>query len=318
MSDEHKTITNEDGIGFVKDYTPKYNFVIPYFDIATWHDYLEDNFRSIDALFNYIYEIKQYKGKWTNNTLYNVDDTLFVGDTNSQYEGRLIKVLVEHTTTDVDFDTYYAANPTYYELFDDASAAAVYAQEAKEARNDAVEAATNASTSETNAKSSEDKSLLYKNAAQTSELNAYNYSQTALSSKTSAIVAAKIAQLSAIVVSNVSVDKSNWLDTTSRADLSELFKATYAKYKTIECYSNVSISNEIDISTSNVTGVICFNPNEIITGNYAPISDMSITKGIQPYYKIVFNIYAKELPNDTFTLPRVVCYVKGIVNDDGI
>lgn len=38
-------------LGQIKDYTPNFNLIIPRFDIATWHDYMESNFRSIDALF---------------------------------------------------------------------------------------------------------------------------------------------------------------------------------------------------------------------------------------------------------------------------
>lgn len=137
MSD---VIYNETGIGDLKGKTPNYNFNIPYFDIATWHDYIEENFRSIDALFHYIYEIKQYKGKWENNTTYNVNDVLFITDDNSEYVGRIIKVKLEHTTSDKSFDEFYLENSSYYEILADPNYAYFYAKEAEVARDEAVNA----------------------------------------------------------------------------------------------------------------------------------------------------------------------------------
>lgn len=117
--------------GSIKDYTPNFNLIIPEFNITGWHDYLEENFRSIDALFYNLFGINNYKGVWTNNTVYNVDDVLFVGE-DTTYSGRLIKVLVEHTTAgDGNFTQFFEENPTYYELFADASTAQIYAQLAK-------------------------------------------------------------------------------------------------------------------------------------------------------------------------------------------
>jgi hypothetical protein len=123
-------------LGQIKDYTPNFNLIIPRFDIATWHDYMESNFRSIDALFFNMFGINQYRGEWQNSTTYQVGDVLFIGDPNSQYTGRLVKVLVLHTTTANDsFDVYYAHNPINYDLFMDAAAAE---QAAKLARDWAI------------------------------------------------------------------------------------------------------------------------------------------------------------------------------------
>lgn len=123
-------------LGQIKDYTPNFNLIIPRFDIATWHDYMESNFRSIDALFFNMFGINQYRGEWQNSTTYQVGDVLFIGDPNSQYTGRLVKVLVAHTTTANDsFDVYYAHNPINYDLFMDAAAAE---QAAKLARDWAI------------------------------------------------------------------------------------------------------------------------------------------------------------------------------------
>lgn len=136
-------IYNETGIGNLKDKTPFYNFNIPYFDIATWHDYIEENFRSIDALFHYLYEIKQFKGKWENNTSYEVNDVVFIADTESEFNGKLVKVLIEHTTSDKTFDEFYTENSEYYELFLDANAAEDFAIEAQNAAESAQQAEIN-------------------------------------------------------------------------------------------------------------------------------------------------------------------------------
>lgn len=118
--------------GSIKDYTPNFNLIIPEFNITGWHDYLEENFRSIDALFYNLFGINNYKGIWTNNTVYNVGDVLFIGEDTS-YSGRLIKVLVQHTTAGTgNFTEFFTANPSYYELFADASTAQLFAQEAKD------------------------------------------------------------------------------------------------------------------------------------------------------------------------------------------
>lgn len=123
-------------LGQIKDYTPNFSLIIPRFDIATWHDYMESNFRSIDALFFNMFGINQYRGEWQNSTTYQVGDVLFIGDPNSQYTGRLVKVLVLHTTTANDsFDVYYSHNPINYDLFMDAAAAE---QAAKLARDWAI------------------------------------------------------------------------------------------------------------------------------------------------------------------------------------
>ena len=66
--------------GSIKDYTPNFEFIIPEFNITGWHDYLEENFRSIDALFYNLFGINNFKGQWKNSTVYNVDDVVFIGE----------------------------------------------------------------------------------------------------------------------------------------------------------------------------------------------------------------------------------------------
>ena len=123
-------------IGNIKDYTPNYKFIIPKFDTATWHDYIESNFRSIDALLYNIFVVNGYKGEWMNSTLYEVGSVLFIGDGNGDFTGKLFKVLVEHTTpNDGNFETFYENNPDNYEQFADFDAAERAAQLAKDWAN---------------------------------------------------------------------------------------------------------------------------------------------------------------------------------------
>lgn len=123
-------------IGNIKDYTPNYKFIIPKFDTATWHDYIESNFRSIDALLYNIFVVNGYKGEWTNSTLYEVGSVVFIGDDNGDFTGKLFKVLVEHTTPNSgNFKTFYENNPDKYEQFADFDAAERAAQLAKDWAN---------------------------------------------------------------------------------------------------------------------------------------------------------------------------------------
>lgn len=115
--------------GTIKDYTPNFNLIIPEFNITGWHDYIEDNFRSIDALFYNIFGIQNYVGAWKRLTSYTIGQIIFISDTtNDNYMGKLYKVLVDHTTTDTDFDNFWDEHPTYYERFLDSSSAEQYAQ----------------------------------------------------------------------------------------------------------------------------------------------------------------------------------------------
>ena len=118
-------------LGTIKDYTPNFNLIIPEFNISGWHDYLEENFRSIDALFYNLFGINNYSGIWEKLTSYTAGQVVFIGE-DTNYSGRLVKVLVDHTTTNDDFSTFFANNPTYYEFFADASTAQYYAQQAKD------------------------------------------------------------------------------------------------------------------------------------------------------------------------------------------
>lgn len=121
----------------IKTRTPNFKFLIPEFNTATWHDELEQNFRSIDALFYNLFGIIGFSGIWKTDALYTVGQVLFIGEDNgSKYEGRLVKIV--HDTNTGGFSTFseaISANPNDYELFSDASAAQIYAELAKDWAN---------------------------------------------------------------------------------------------------------------------------------------------------------------------------------------
>lgn len=135
-----------DRIGSIKDYTPNFKMIIPRFDLATWHDYIEENFRNIDALFFNLFGINNYSGPWKQITSYKKGQVLFISDDRNingeetEYSGRLVKVLVDHTTDNSDyFSVFYNLHPEYYELFADASTAQKYAQIAQNNANSTAE-----------------------------------------------------------------------------------------------------------------------------------------------------------------------------------
>lgn len=196
--------------GSIKAYTPKYKLIIPQFNIATWHDYIEEDFRLIDALFYNLFEIQNFAGQWKQLTKYLKDDVVFIGDdykvdengnllhdTNgnlipSEFSGRLVKVLVEHTTDNsVYFSQYYVRNKINYEFFADASAAQKWALEAKTAKEQTEEIAANIEEIEQNV-------ITYKNTAQTAAQNALTSQNTAQTSATNAETYKNSAQSSAI------------------------------------------------------------------------------------------------------------------------
>lgn len=153
--------------GTIKDYTPNFKLIIPQFNIATWHDYIENDFRAIDALFHNLFDVQQYRGVWTKLTTYNPKDVVFIGEdkvidengaeVDSEYSGRLYKVKVYHTTeTQSDyFSDYYTQHPDYYEPLIDTSILEQLKNETELARDVAVGAKDAASVSATEAKTAE-------------------------------------------------------------------------------------------------------------------------------------------------------------------
>ena len=134
---------SKERIGSIKDHTPNFKIIIPRFDLATWHDYIEENFRNIDALFFNLFGINNYSGSWKQITEYKQGQVLFIGDdldingNVTEFSGRLVKVLVDHVTDNSDyFNVFYNLHPEYYELFADASTAQIYAQQAQSYKNE--------------------------------------------------------------------------------------------------------------------------------------------------------------------------------------
>ena len=123
--------------GSIKDYTTNFKFIIPEFNIATWHDYIEENFRSIDALFHNLFGINGFSGIWKTNSQYTVGQVLFVGEDNgSMYEGRLLKIVNDTNTAGFStFSEAIEAHPKDYELYADASSAQIFSELAKDWAN---------------------------------------------------------------------------------------------------------------------------------------------------------------------------------------
>lgn len=153
--------------GTIKDYTPNFKLIIPQFNVATWHDYMEDNFRAVDAMFHNLFDIQQYKGVWKKLTSYEPKDVVFIGEdkitnddgveVDSEFSGRLYKVKVYHTTeTQSDnFSEYYAQHPEYYEPLLDTSIIEQLKSETEFARDVAISAKDDASLSASEAKNAE-------------------------------------------------------------------------------------------------------------------------------------------------------------------
>ena len=100
----------------IEEYTKNFKFMIPEFNVATWHTEIKENFKAIDALIANFVQSQQYKGAWKQVTQYYVGDLVYISDEDSNNYGGLFKVLVDHITTGDDFDTFLGNNPTYYNL----------------------------------------------------------------------------------------------------------------------------------------------------------------------------------------------------------
>ena len=291
MSD---VIYNETGIGDLKGKTPNYNFNIPYFDIATWHDYIEENFRNIDALFHYIYEIKQYKGKWENNTLYKVDDVLFINDDNSQYNTRLVKVLIEHITSDQSFDEFFNENQDKYKLMADASTAYNYARIAEEASIEATKTAEDVKSIEN---SIEEINNSLQNELNVTKINNIN------------------SKLYPFIVNNVKVATNSWISSNNVNKLSEIFKENYKYTTTI-----IAIPKILEISADKfyngaITGSVVFTSDDAISGNFAPIAYFSGSYSTNDGPLLYCQIFCKEIPQKDTIIPTVMFYWKEIIDD---
>ena len=100
----------------IEEYTKNFKFMIPDFNVATWHTEIKENFVAIDALIANFVQAQQFQGAWKQVTLYHVGDLVYIGDKDSVKYGGLYKILVEHTTSGDNFDTYLSQHPEYYKL----------------------------------------------------------------------------------------------------------------------------------------------------------------------------------------------------------
>lgn len=270
-------------IGSIKDYTPNFNFIIPKFDIATWHDYMEKNFRSIDALFYNLFGINNYSGEWTQLTQYKTDQVLFIGEDkkdgeDTEYTGRLVKVLQDHTTDNSEyFNLYFEKHPEYYELFADASTAQTFALQAQQSAANALQSETKAKESETNSKSSEQIATQKASEALNSANNAKNSEDNALNSKNSAISSAQFAQNTVNGFDTHVAEKQNIFDlhvvektdafNQNYTEKLESFNTNYTDKTNIFNTNATQKQEQIDISANNA------KQSEISATNEANIAE---------------------------------------------
>lgn len=211
-------------VGSIKDYTKNFKLIIPEFDIATWHDYIEENFRNIDALFQNLFGINGFSGMWKTNSQYTSGQVVFVGkDNGSIYEGRLVKIIQDTNTAGYTyFSEALTANPEAYELYADASSAELFSQLAKDwanKTNGTVLTPEGIDTGEYSSKhyqllcnDHEQNCLSYKNSAQTSASNAANSATSAANSATSAqnsATSAKQSQTSAATSAQTATNQAS-------------------------------------------------------------------------------------------------------------
>lgn len=291
--------------GSIKGYTPRFKLIIPQFNIATWHDYIEANFRNIDALFFNLFDINQYKGQWTNLTLYNVGDVVFVGEDKLNgeqtiYEGRLVKVLVEHTTDDSEyFSEYLEKHPDYYELFADASTAQYYAQQVKQALEDAQtivdqseEAATNAQSYAQSAQNSKNLAQTAATNAQSSEQNSqqsanlaeqYKNETSAIKNDTNEIYNNVLDKLSSKITKTIQTD--DWIEGTEQTDAGFVHKYELISQK--------------DLTDAVVYAI--FDVNDAISGNFSPTLLVDSNK---------ISLFCKTIPANEINVTFFISFVQ--------
>lgn len=274
-------------VGSIKGYTKNFKLIIPEFNIATWHDYIEENFRSIDALFQNLFGINGFSGMWKTNSSYTAGQVLFIGpDNDSQYEGRLVKVLKDTTTGGYStFSEALAADPDAYEVFADASTATVYAELAKDwanktdgtihtpegvdtgeysakyyknvteaLKNDCETLKTQAQTSEQNAKNSQQAALVSQNAAKESQDAAKVSETSAKSSEDSAQSSATSAQKSLQDAQKIVSDFDSHAQNTQDAF------DTNAVSKT-DAFNDNANDKIIEYNDNNTSKITAFNEN---------------------------------------------------------
>ena len=277
--------------GSIKDYTKYYKFYIPRFDLATWHDYIENNFRSIDALLNDIFSIANYKGEWKNSTSYTVDDVVFIGNDGTQYEGKLCKVLVNHTTPGSGtFANYYANNQNKYLVGLSASDAQTYAQNAQTSANLAKNWACKQSTTVDGTYYS---AQYYANEARNRYLEAKAARDTALTYMSNAGNSAT----NASNFKNLAQDWATKIDgIVQNTDYSSKYYAQQAASSATNAYNYAQSVNPNNLvhkdGSETITGVKIFNVSQTLNGN--TLKCINVKRGTKPTSIQYANIYMTD------------------------
>lgn len=92
------------------EFSENYQFELPNFNVATWHDAVNGNFTSLDALIFALTGFSNFVGAWTNSTNYTAGQRVTDDD-----NGTLWNCLVDHTSSaSGSFTTERTNNPTYW------------------------------------------------------------------------------------------------------------------------------------------------------------------------------------------------------------
>lgn len=259
--------------GSIKTKTPKYKFIIPQFNIATWHDYIEDNFRAIDALFFNIFDIQNFSGSWTKTTEYKKDQVLFIGEDyevdetgqlkrddqneliESEYSGRLVKVLKNHTTDNSDyFSLYYFNHKDEYELFADASTAQKFANLAKQYSENAQQSENNAELYKNNAQEYAQEAENSKNIAQQNAQLATNKAESAASSATIAKNSENSAASSATLAEGYKNEAKKSADSANKSESVAAINAQIVN-ELVQEPNLVAVGTDLRSASSNIKNI---------------------------------------------------------------
>lgn len=93
--------------------TPIYQFRLRDLDDRLWHDDVNNNFRSLEALLNAAFNVEEYKGTWANSTRYEIGDRAVDVSTSTIYQ-----CVVAHTSAATgSFSDDRVSNPSYWQSF---------------------------------------------------------------------------------------------------------------------------------------------------------------------------------------------------------